>query len=256
MEDYAIKTALIGALLSLFLGSLAYLVSDVIVKKYNIKKYYLVRLTAFFIASLFFAIGLFFILWIENPARAKILIADFSSGYAYNEYGAPFQDFSDNLHHGNSGLTYKVIKENNTSNYRMHISFYLGEECPQSPYCGVFSDMSLPPQTAKDASQYEGIEFSVEQIGGIPNDVRYIIQCATFGIHDGAYHEYDFTEKVNRDKNVNVVAPFRKFEQPYFFSGEKDQIDRSKLFRIGFIIRGPQGFISNGELYIDNIKFY
>ena len=187
---------------------------------------------------------------------AKILIADFSSGYAYNEYGVPFQDFSDNLHHGNSGLTYKVIQKNNTNNYKMHISYYLGEECIQSPYCGLYSDMSLPPQTSKDASQYDGIEFNVEHIGNIHDGIEFIIQIATFGIHDGAYNEYDFIEKLIPDKNINVVVPFRKFNQPDFFSGERSQLDRKKIFRIGFIIRGLQGVISTGNYYIDNIKFY
>ena len=51
MEDFAIKTALIGALLSLFLSSFAYLVSEAIVKRYKIKKHYIIRLTTFFTAT-------------------------------------------------------------------------------------------------------------------------------------------------------------------------------------------------------------
>jgi hypothetical protein len=115
-----------------------------------------------------------------------------------------------------------------------------------------------PPRGTADLSTYSGIHFNARHQAW-PEGVVLLVHLATPLVQGQAYHEYDCTSQSQSrsDEFHDIHIPFKKLEQPGWYTGDSVRLDTTRVMHVAFVIKGvAKGEPIAGYVDLDNVSFY
>ena len=184
------------------------------------------------------------------PVKSRGL-SEFGNEWPRNNYGREWKIFNDSKWFGKSIIWYEMVRKNQNNDYFMRIHFKLGNPPPTPAYCGIYTEFSDPPYGILDLSAYNGIEFEARYKAETPNNpVKFFLQIAVLGIPNYEYHEAEFTIPEGLETFTLIRIPFSQLKTP-IWAGTQYEFDKSRIFRIGLVIKGNR---ASGILDFDNLR--
>ena len=185
--------------------------------------------------------------------------ANFGNVWPTTNTGRDWQIFNDNKFLGHSAVWYETVPNPRVPNdfvLRIHFSLDRGpRSMAGDAYAGIFVDLN-PPLGSVDLSEYSGISFRARRVDD-PNaqSLRFIVNLANPEIKNFAYHEFEFTDRLQRGGALAPVSlPFALFHQPDWATAADrvSSFDASNVYRISFFVKGDRGA---GYMDLDDIEF-
>ena len=186
-------------------------------------------------------------------------IATFIKDIGVNSYGFEFRVFNDNEFNGTSQISFSVVKDNDINSY-LRMNYFLPDGDQNSQYCGVDTHLSAAPYTYRDASAFRGIRFRVRWKPKIDHRIRKDSSQMKLilEVEDERPTPNAFLEKqidLDPDKKWHeIIVLYNDLQSPWWDKeGTSKPLDSTKIFKIGFLIKGSN---SRGIIELDDIYFY
>jgi len=222
-------------------------------------------LIGFFSALISSMSAILIVHWIQTPPRARPVFSDFGYCTPVDNYNVQWGVFNDNPYNGNSNAGIKAVGYSSDSQDCFGlVTFNLGSTSSIPPYTGIVSGFSARLRAKRDVSHYSGVALHIWHKDRFPHGVRVYLELAPAQMSDSydGHFDYDITESAKKQQpSPEVFVPFAVFvpSPPLVasgFSGGFDKPLQRQLYLLAIVIKGESGVASQGNVAVDNIRFY
>jgi len=197
----------------------------------------------------------------QSRCRSRSDLATFPSELPLANTRQEWGSFNDNKWLGHSTIWYETLPHADPKGdhfFRVHFVLDRGPRArTPDAYVGVYLELN-PPRGTADLSAYSGLHFTARHQPWPPG-VVLLVHLATPVVPGQAYHEYDCSSQSQSrsDEFHDIHLPFKKFEQPGWYTGDPARFDATRVTHVAFVVKGvARGEPFEGYVDLDDVGLY
>ncbi len=191
------------------------------------------------------------------------MLANFISGPggpARNTFGGQFSIMSDSNWNLSSKIWFKrETEKSKPRNGFLRILFQLESNEDREPYGGIYSDLSYPPPSTFNVTDFNYLSFRV-RLGQSSEEAPISVMLVLYSKNVQNKHYAFPSYKIEGDHLSGEWQPIRiplsEFVEPYFVDFGADMtLDPTEVYRWGVILIGEPGRTTHGSIDLDDVRF-